>query len=350
MIDWYLDPFAHHTFGDHPSLGQPFLLTDDGDLISAPSASLAGPSLPSPLTGHSSGIGATSPTSTLVGGSNGLQINLMWDASVRGAANWSAIESAVVSAAQVYTGLFSNHVVLNIQVGLGEVGGSKLASGALGESESLGYITSYASVTRALAAADAGLVHAGQASASAFANAALQSSSFFVPSAEAKAIGLIHTSTGVDGYIGLSASSTLYFPANGGHMGSGQYDAVGVAAHELSEVMGRVGMLGAAAGSTKHVYTPLDLFRFNGPHAPSTTPTAGYFSTDGGLTRVMAYNNPGNGGDASDWASAILTGSDAYSAFSRPGVTSQLSSADLLEDAMLGFQLAPGKTLGAVSA
>ena len=66
---------------------------------------------------------------------------------MRTAANWSAIESAVVSAAQIYTGAFANHLTLTIQVGLGEIAGSKMSSGALGESESSGYLTSYAAAT-----------------------------------------------------------------------------------------------------------------------------------------------------------------------------------------------------------
>ena len=93
----------------------------------------------------------------------------------------------------------------------------------------------------------------------------IASGNFFVASAEAKALGLVKaTTSGVDGYIGLGVSS-IYYPASGGHISPSQYDAVGVAAHELSEVMGRTGMLGAALGGKTNVYTPLDLFRFTAP-------------------------------------------------------------------------------------
>ena len=108
------------------------------------------------------GNGTGSPTSTLVGSSTGLEINLIWDASVQNSATWKSVEAAVVSAAQLYTSMFSNHVVLNIDIGLGEIDGTAMAKGALGESESEGYISSYNTVTTALAGADAALVSSGQ--------------------------------------------------------------------------------------------------------------------------------------------------------------------------------------------
>jgi hypothetical protein len=64
-----------------------------------------------------------------------------------------------------------------------------------------------------------------------------------VTSAEANALRLVSgTSTAIDGYIGIGNSSSIYFPANGGTIGKSQYDAVGIAAHEISEVMGRVSL------------------------------------------------------------------------------------------------------------
>ena len=366
MFEWDLYSSSHVAFGtpaplgEQPSLGghpafeglswmgPQYLLTDSHELVSPSSVPslVTGSHATGPLGLGLAGGAASGPASTLVGSAGGLQFNLVWDSSVRTAANWSAIESAVVSAAQIYTGAFSNHLTLTIQVGLGVIAGSKMSSGALGESESTGYLTSYANVSRALASHDAGLVQSGQVAAGAFTpGGAIGSGNFFVASAEAKALGLVKaTTSGVDGYIGLGVSS-IYYPASGGHIGSNQYDAVGVAAHELSEVMGRTGMLGAALGGKTNVYTPLDLFRFSAPGKPDTTPGTGYFSTNLGRTSVMAYNNPSNGGDASDWAGGWGSAADAYNAFGRPGATNVLSSADLLEDAVLGYQLAPTAVL-----
>src|SRR3974390_1721342 len=85
-----------------------YLLNDSGQLsvISDARGSSHGPP-----SGGGSGTG--SPASTLVGTSSGLEINLIWDSSVRAATNWSDIEHAVVSAAQIYTANFVNHAILN---------------------------------------------------------------------------------------------------------------------------------------------------------------------------------------------------------------------------------------------
>jgi hypothetical protein len=344
MSDWVFDHLGSSAFpkemdDSHVSPhGQEYLLTDDGQLsvVSAAKGGAHGP------PGGGGGTGTGSPASTLVGSSAGLQINLIWDDSVRTAANWSDVETAVTAAAQIYTSAFATHAVLNIQVGLGEVDGSKLGPGALGESDTLGYAVGYSTLTNALGVADAGLVSAGLMTAGAAADAALAAKTFFVAAAEAKALGLVNaTSAAVDGYIGLTSSSALAFT---GAPGANQYDAVGVAAHELSEVMGRIGIEGTGSGD----YTPLDLFRYSAAHQPDTTPTAGYFSTDLGATVLNSYNNPANGGDASDWATLPANTTDAYDAFDNPGVTTGLTKTDLLEVAVLGYKLAG--TLGPVTA
>ena len=154
----------------------------------------------------------------------------------------------------------------------------------------------------------------------------------------------------MDGFIGLIAGSSLYYPANGGSIGSGQYDAVGAAAHEISEVMGRIGMEGQSLGSYTKVYTPLDLFRYTAQGALDVTPAAAYFSANGGATNLQNYNNPSNGGDAADWATSPATTKDAYDAFGTPGASENVTATDLLEVAVLGFHVAAGKTLATVTA
>lgn len=296
--------------------------------------------------GGSGGSGpASGPASTLVGSSTGLEIDLIWDSSVRTSSSWQAIESAVVSAAEIYTKTFSNHVVLNIDVGFGEIDGKALAKNDLGESESNGYITGYKTVESALNSSDAALVKGGEMTSNA--TAALQGlsgESFFVTSAEAKALGLVGASSEVDGYIGLNSSSLLSFGAPGHAVPSGQYDAVGVAAHEISEVMGRIGNEGESLGSYKHVYDPLDIFRYSSAHDPDTAPTSGYFSLNDGVSDLGTYNNPSNGGDAADWASLRTDTQDSYDAFDNPGVVTLVTSDDLLEVASLGYQVDAGTT------
>ena len=336
MSDWLFDhaPSFSPVERDESHLSphsDQYLLGDDGQLtlISAAKGGTHGPPGSSPPPPPSTG----SQTSTLVGAARGLQINLEWDTSVQSAANWSDIESAVVSAAQIFTANFATHAVLNIAVGLGEVNGQSIGT-ALGESESLGYAVGYSTLTNALGAADAGLVSSGLMAAGATTDAALAGKTFFVASAEAKALGLINaTSTAIDGYIGLASGNVLAFV---GAPSASQYDAVGVAAHEISEVMGRIGIEGSGAHG---YYTPLDLFRFSAPNTPVLTASPGYFSMDLGSTALNTYNDPRNGGDGTDWATSSGNATDAYDAFGNPGVTTTVTKTDMLEVAALGYQI-----------
>jgi hypothetical protein len=343
------DPFSassHLDLGGLLGLGQEVLLAGDHVIhVSGAAGGRHG-------GGPGGGGGGGGLPSTLVGSSNGLQIELLWEASVTTNPSAAAIESAVVTAASIYTSLFSaHHEVINIQVGFGDVNGARLGPGALGESETSGYITSsYATVESLLSAADQNLVASHLMSSTA--TAALQGltgENFFIASAEAKALGLVSaTGAGVDGYIGLSSSGLL---ALGATIGASQYDAVGVAAHEISEVMGRIGIEGGTLGAYHNVYTPLDIFRYSSPGVSATAAgAADYFSLDNGAANLNTYNNPANGGDAADWATLAANTRDAYDAFANPGVKMQVTANDLLEVAALGYQAPDGATFTGVTA
>jgi len=312
-------------------LGQAYLLTSSDQLV-ATSNALGGPG--------QSGVaaaGGASPASTLVGNPHGLEINLIWDSSVTSAQNWQSIESSVVSAAKIFTNLFHNHDILNIAVGFGEVAGSALAPGALGESESFAYLVpNDGTINAALAAADAGLVHIGvMAPDATSALEGVPNSDFIITSANAKALGLVDPTAGLDGFIGLSDTAPISF---GQIVPSGsQYDAIGLAAHELSEVMGRIGLAGASLDGVNSFYTPLDVFRYTAPGTPDLAPSAGYFSLNDGFTQILPFNDPNNGGDAADWATAPVTRHNAFDAFASTG-PAVVTGADLLTMAALGYR------------
>ena len=301
-------------------------------------------------TGATSGSGSTSAsaTSTLVGAAGGLQINLIWDASVLKASNASAIEAAVVVAAKVYTSDFSNPVVLNIAVGVGEVGGGSLPTGAVGASENNVYLESYAAVAGALGTADAALMASGQMSHTAIsATTADSAGSFLVTSAEAKVLGLATGQFSVDGYIGLAAGSSLFY--GGGKIAATQYDAVGVAAHEISEVMGRISLAGENLAPYAHAYSTADLFRYLSSGTLDTTPAAAYFSLNNGATNLDNFNGSMANGDFGDWSTSTSK-TDAFDAVGAQGVMYVVSATDQLEMAALGYKIAAGKTLTAVTA
>ena len=244
---------------------------------------------------------------------------------------------AVATVAHYYESEFTNPVTVTIDVGYGEIDGQRLMSGALGESETYLSQVSYANL-------HAALVKNLDANGNALAAANLPSSSpmggdFWVPTAEAKALGL-STSTSIDGYAGFSNAYPFDY-GNGGSVPGSEYYFLGVVAHEFSEVMGRTMMDGETfAGSAG--YEPLDLFHYAAPGMPEFSGTnTGYASPDGGKS-VLDYFNTNPGGDLGDWASSA--GPNSFDAFSSQGVVNPVSAADVKVMNLLGWDTPASKS------
>ena len=330
---------------DHSLLGQEFLLSDSGALSPVSFAGSSGTQ--GSTTTHTTAV-APGPTLVTAAGSN-LSIDLVWDTSVAGAP--SGFTSAIINAAQTYASDFTTPLktVVYIAVGWGEINGTSLASNALGESESAGYLTNYATVAGALGK-DGYTFHAANEPTS---------GQFFVTSAEAKGMGLVSGTGGgtrsVDGYVGFS---TLTGTGDSWSFGAGatatQFNLQSVASHEVSEVMGRIAMEGTAVYYGKKTYTPLDLFNYNTQGVLELSGGGGYFSANNGASHMGNFNQATTyGGDIGDWASylspsqsgTVATGSDAFDAFTRPGYGVSVSADDLLEVAALGYKLTPTGSL-----
>ena len=113
----------------------------------------------------------------------------------------------------------------------------------------------------------------------------------------------------------------------------GEIDFIGVAEHELTEVMGR-----STFGLDSTNYVPYDLFRFTSSGARNFDPDGEnvYFSVDNGVT-ALKFFNPNNGGDIQDWAAGAVP--DSFDAFTSDGVEGTLSAADLTSMDILGYKL-----------
>ena len=290
----------------------------------------------------SSGSGATSNVSgsALVThtAASGLTINVIYDSSVISAP--AGFKAEVNAAVQYLESLYNDPTTITIDVGYGEVAGSKLSAGALGESET--YLNSYSYSQLATAMkADATSASDASAIATLLATNPTGNGTFWVSTAESKALGLAPSGTSIDGYVGFASSTNIFDYNNADGVTAGQYDFFGVVQHEVTEVMGRQTMNGQSfAGTT--AYEPLDLFHYSAPgvHTFSGT-TAGYFSVNGGTTNLANFNtNPG--GDFGDWASTKI---DAMNAFGTPGVVEPMTSADVTAMDVLGWNLGSGSAL-----
>jgi hypothetical protein len=168
----------------------------------------------------------------------------------------------------------------------------------------------------------------------------------WVAQAEAKALGLLGNSSGVDGYIGFATGNIFNFNHSNGV--AGLYDFFGIVAHEISEVMGRFLLVGSPVGSTAHAYSLLDLFHYSSAgHRDFVGTQPGYFSINGGVTNLDNFNTNA-GGDFGDWAGSA--GNDAFRAFSSSGVVNAVSTIDLRELDILGWNRTTATTTVTVSA
>jgi FG-GAP-like repeat len=244
---------------------------------------------------------------------------------------------------QFFDSQYVNPITINIDVGYGEIDGSPLDSGALGESETFLNEYSYSALRNALIA---NATSADQISAANSLPATDPtpggSGNYWAATAESKALGLMGASSDTDGFIGFSNSFPFtYNTTNGGSVASGHYDFFGVAAHEISEVLGRDLLVGGTVfldggGTVPNSYEPLDLFHYASSNHQRTFSgtTAGYFSPNGGVTNLDNFNTNPNG-DFGDWANSA--GNDSFLAFSPAGIPHPVTTADLREMNVLGY-------------
>ncbi len=281
------------------------------------------------------------------GDGQGLVINIVYDASVANAP--AGFTQAVANVVAFYESHFSNPVTITIDVGYGEIDGQALEAFALGESEAYMTSVSYAQLQSALAN-NANAIGDTAAAASLAATSPVNGQ-YWIPTAEAKALGLISSnSVTLDGYAGFTNIPNLsdYSATNtSGTVPNNQYDMFGAIAHEFSEIMGRQ-MLDGADFAGAPGYTALDLFHYSAPGvADFSGTTPGYFSPNGGFTNLGNFNtNPE--GDFGDWASSV--GNNSYLAFSDPAVLNPVTASDLTVMNLLGWDLTAQSAPPAITA
>lgn len=264
-----------------------------------------------------------------------LTINPIYDSSVTSLTNAAQVESAFGAAIQILESLYTNNATINISVYWGP--GGPFTNGInLGRSYLTVFPSTYSQITNALFANRASAVDTNSV-ASLPANDPTGGGKWWVPRAEVKILGLpisgiSPNDTVNDGAVGFTSNVVYALDPNNRGV-AGQYDFIGVAQHEVTEVLGRI-TLGL---QTNVGFLPFDLFRFTNNAARSFAPnvTNAYFSVDNGATVLKFFYTNSNRGDIQDWEASATP--DAYDAFASAGVILPISTADILTLDVLGY-------------
>lgn len=261
-----------------------------------------------------------------------LTISAVFDSSITGNANAANVESAINAAIANVQSLYSDTGTVGIVF--------KQQNSGLGQSQSADYTISYASYVAALNA-DAvahpnnsylisALAHLSSGNDANGAFNILATSAFFRVALGFNASGCFNNAgtfvntcgQAQDGVITISDGTNLGLNY-GSSAVAGQYSAISVVEHEINEILG-----GGGQGSTLNAIQqgltaynnfrgPVDLYRYSAPGVASFTTSnaaSSYFSVDGGVTNIVAWNQS-SGGDYADFG----TSGFVQSAFNSPG-------------------------------
>ena len=267
--------------------------------------------------------------------SRALIITPTYDASVTSATNSAQIQAGVTAAIQILQNLYTNNITINLTFYWGPFGPFTGGIGLGASSTVFTGTRTYGTLTNAL--------NSSRTSAADFTAVAslpavdpIATNVWWFPRANAKALGISFSGLSAndatrDGSIGFATNVSYTFDATNRAV-SGKFDFIGVALHEITEVMGRVYF------DLSSVFIPYDLFRFtnSGARSFNINATNAYLSADNGVTALRYFYTNSSLGDVQDWkTSGAVDSCDAFVSLGKKGV---LSYADITALDVIGYQ------------
>ena len=250
-------------------------------------------------------------------------------------ANAAAAKATWAAAAQVFTSHFSDNININITVdavaGTNVFGRSNAPLLSISYSELLTLVSTSAKTLN-------DQISIGSGGSMGAADPTNGTGTWWLTRSQAKALGYIPDDMTEDGITTFGAGYSFTFS---GGITAGTYDFQGIAAHEISEVMGRLGLSGGKVDNTANSFSLIDIFSFTGPGTRGLRGGPGNnFSIDNGTTLLKLWNDPTvNGLDSRDWAPGT---NDAFNQFSNSGVVNGVSAVDLQLMDVIGYTLKVG--------
>lgn len=283
------------------------------------------------------------------------------------------------AAGNIWSGLLSDAVTINMTVGTAALG-----SGILAQAGSTQATYSYASFRSALAADATSATDtmavgtlglgstfdmlinrtsnnpngAGSATAYLDNDGDANNSNVRLTNANAKAVGLLGASAAEDAQITFGNAFTWdYDPSNG--ISAGAYDFIGIAVHEIGHALGFVSGVdildinsppgnGPFPDNAFTYVSALDMFRYSAASTAqgvidwTASTTAKYFSLDGGASAIAGFStgkNFGDGRQASHWKDNLGLG--VMDPTASTGELLAISGNDLMAFDTIGWNLAP---------
>jgi hypothetical protein len=232
-----------------------------------------------------------------------------------------AAKAAWAAAAEVFTSHFSDNIHINVTVDA--LPGTKDLGRSFPRTLSISYADLFASVSEN-ARTQNDQIAIGPGGSMTAADPTNGAGSWFLTRAQAKALGFIPDDMSDDGGTTFGAGQPYTFS---GEIIPGTFDFKGVAAHEISEVMGRIG----GGGNS---FSLIDNFSYTGLGTKGLRGGPGNnFSIDNGTTLLILFNES-PGGDTRDWAGGTI---DAFNAFASRAVVLPVSAVDFQVMDVIGY-------------